>query len=116
MAFLSGELTPWPSKNSLAEILRSAGLTVTVGRYSVRVEGRSRFKFQEYGGDLGPPVIVADDECMSELIATAQMVSQAFARAGVVHRFELYEDDTAAMDGATATYLHHGWPQSEEQG
>jgi hypothetical protein len=104
-ASLAGELEAWPSKEGMADILRAAGLAVTVGVYSVRVQGHSRFKFEEYGGDLGDPVIDADAESVPELLATARLVSEALARAGVVHRFELY-DDADELAG----YLHYGWP------
>ncbi len=39
VAFLAGELAAWPSKHAMAAILRSAGLRVVVGSYSIRVEG-----------------------------------------------------------------------------
>jgi len=102
---LAGELASWPSKEGMAVILRSAGLAVTVGRYSVRVEGRPHFTFQQYGGDMGDPVIDANAESVSELLAAAKPVSDALGRARVVHRFELYDDA-----GGLAGYLHHGWP------
>jgi hypothetical protein len=105
MALLAGELEAWPPMESMAAILRSAGLSVTVGRYSIRVEGHSPFTFQQYGGDLGDPVIDADSEDVPELLAMATLVSEALARAGVVHRFELYDDARELVD-----YLHHGWP------
>jgi hypothetical protein len=107
-ARLTGELPVWPSKDGMADILRAAGLVVTVGRYSVRVEGHSRFKFQEYGIDLGDPVIDADAESVAELLSTARLVSEALGRAGVVHRFELYDDGDEL-----AGYLHHKWPLAE---
>jgi hypothetical protein len=67
-ARLAGELAAWPSKEGMADILGAAGFAVTVGRYSIRVEGHSRFKFQEYGGDLGDPVIDADAGSVAELV------------------------------------------------
>jgi hypothetical protein len=105
MALLAGELAVWPSIEGMTALLQSAGLDVTVGRYSIRIEGHSHFAFQQYGGDLGDPVIDADAESFSELLATATLVSEALCRAGVVHRFELY-DDARFLVG----YLHHGWP------
>ena len=89
----------------MAAILRSDGLAVTVGRYSVRVEGQPHFTFQEYGGDLGDPVIDADAASVAETTGDCPARVGALARAGVVHRFELY-DDTHKLAG----YLHHGWP------
>ena len=105
MAVLAGELAAWPSKEGMAAILRSAGLAATVGRYSVRVEGHPHFTFHEYGGDLGDPVIDADAESVAELLTIARLVSDALGRAGVVHRFELYDGDNVLAD-----YLHHRWP------
>ena len=93
MAMLAGELAAWPPMDGMAALLRSAGLAVTVGRYSIRVEGHSRFIFQQYGGDLGDPVIDAYAESVPELLSSARLVSEALARAGVVHRFEVYGDD-----------------------
>ena len=107
MALLAGELAAWPSMDGMVAVLRAAGLSVSVGRYSVCIEGHSRFIIQQYGGDLGDPVIDADAEDVPELNATATLVSEALARAGVVHRFELY-DDARELVG----YLHHGWPLS----
>ncbi len=104
-ARLAGELAAWPSKEGMAAILRAAGHAVTVGQYSVRVEGHCRFKFQEYGGDLGDPVIDADAGNVAEMLLTAGLVSDALARAGIVHRFEVYDDNDEL-----AGYLHHGWP------
>ena len=40
----------------MGEILRGAGLRVTVGKYSVRIDDCSHFIFQDYGGNLGDPV------------------------------------------------------------
>jgi hypothetical protein len=105
VALLAGELAIWPPMDTMAVLLRSAGLAITLGRYSICVEGHSRFIFQQYGGDLSDPVIDADAETLTELLATARLVSEALAHAGVVHRFELY-DDARELAG----YLHHGWP------
>lgn len=105
-AWIAGRLKKWPSKAGMAAILRAAGLTVAVGTYSVHVVGGSRFIFQEYGGDLGDPVIDADSESVSGLLATATLVSEALGCAQVVHRFELYDDDSDALVGS----LHYGWP------
>jgi hypothetical protein len=59
----------------MAAILRAAGLTVTVGRYSIRVEGHSHFNFEHYGGDICDPLIDADAESVAELMQTAGLVS-----------------------------------------
>lgn len=49
---------------------------------------------------------------MAELLSTARLASDALARAGVVYRFDLYDDDDEL-----AGYLHHGWllPAGESQ-
>ncbi len=110
MALLAGELETWPSMGRMVALLRSAELEITVGRYSIRVEGhQARFVFQQYGGDLGDPVIEADAESIADLLSAAQLVSIALVSAGVVHRFELYND----VD-ELAFYLHHNWPPQTE--
>ena len=68
---LNGTLEPWPSKQALADILRGAGLSIHVGRFSVSIENCGHFKFQNYGGDLGDPTISADAETLEALIAAA---------------------------------------------
>ena len=106
-AHLYGELAPWPSVSRLAAILRAAGLRIYVGDYSIRVEDCSHFVFEEYGGDLGDPVIDADADSVAEMIREAGLVSAALTRANVRHRFEIH-DNRPDMVG----YLHHDWPYS----
>ncbi len=103
-AYIAGELAEWPTKHRMASILRSAGLRVIVGRYSIRVEDCSHFVFQEYGGDLGNPKIDADADSAEEMVSEGKLVSAALALAGIRHRFEIY-DDREEMVG----YLHHNW-------
>ena len=110
-AILYGELSPWPTKERLAEILEQANLKVAVGRYAIRVEGCSHFVFEEYGGDLGPPRIDADADSAEELERDAARVSAALGRAGVRHRFELY-DARRFLCG----YFHYDWPSPPETG
>lgn len=93
----------------MAEILREGGLRLQVGRYSVRVEDCSHFVFQEYGGDLGDPAIDADADTAEEMIRQGRLVSEALSRAGVRHRFEIYDDCNPL-----AGYLHHEWPLQGE--
>ena len=51
--YVAGELSPWPAKDYLAGVLRSAaGLNIYVGQYSIRVEDCSHFFFENYGGDI----------------------------------------------------------------
>ena len=92
----------------MAAILRGAGLRVYVGRCSVRVEDCSYYVFQEYGGDLGDPSIDADTDTVEELTREGRLVSEALARAGVRHRFGIYDDQ-----GKLSGYLHHEWPLQE---
>ena len=102
---IAGELSTWPDKDRMAAILRDAGLRVCVGWYSVRVDDCSHFVFQEYGGDIGEPSIDADAASLDDMMRDGMLVSDALARAGIRHRFELY-------DGANELvgYLHHDWP------
>ena len=60
---------------------------------------------QEYGGDIGTPAIDADAGSLEEMMRDTKRVSDALARAGIRHRFGLY-DAADAMVG----YLHHNWP------
>ena len=107
-AHIAGQLAVWPTKDHMAIILRNGGLRILVGRYSVRVEDCSHFVFQEYGGDLGDPSIDADSDTVADMIRDGRLVSEALSRAGVKHRFEVYDDcDTLAG------YLHHEWPLQE---
>ena len=102
---VAGELWPWPDKQRMGEILRSAGLSVTVGRYSIRIDACSHFVFEHLGGDLGEPTVAADADSLEKMKSDCSLVSGALARAGVKHRFELY-DASNQMVG----YLHHDWP------
>ena len=108
-AHLAGELDQWPTKDRLAKILREAGLRVVVGRYSVRIEDFSHFVFQEYGGDLGEPQLDADADSVEDMVRNARRVSEALARAGIRHQFEIYDDDADDPD-AIDGYLHYEWP------
>ena len=67
----------------------------------------SHFVFQQYGGDLGDPCVEAAGD--AETLATeAHRVSEIFANAGLVHRFELYENERAEP----THYFHFDWPRS----
>lgn len=102
---LCGELAPWPTRDPLAQLLRAAGLQVTVGQHSVRLSDCSHFVFQDFGRADGDPTIDADGPDLTTLTKEAARVSAALAGAGVRHRFELY-DEADQLVG----YLHHGWP------
>ena len=90
----------------MGEILRDAGLRVTMGKYSIRIDDCSHFAFQEYGRDADEPSIDADADSTAEMLRDAERVSTALSRAGLVHSFEVY-DEHDALGG----YFHHGWPQ-----
>lgn len=106
-AYICGEVDNWPTKDQLAAILRKAGLSVRVGRYSVRIDDCAHFVFEEYGGDLGNPQIDADADSIEDLVRDGRLVSDALARAGLRHRFEIYDDADPARPAA---YLHYDWP------
>jgi len=105
-AYLAGELAVWPDMSRMASLLRSAGLCVSVGRYSIRLDDFSHFAFQEYGGDLGDPQIEADADDAETLAAEAKRVSDVLTKAELVHRFEIYVHGAEEM----THYFHHGWP------
>jgi hypothetical protein len=107
-AHIAGQVAVWPTKDRMAMIIRDAGLRVHVGWYSVRVEDCSHFVFQEYGGDLGEPSIDADADSVDDMMREGRLVSEALSRAGVKHRFEIYDDGNRL-----AGYLHHDWPLLE---
>jgi hypothetical protein len=109
-AYIAGHVASWPTKDGMATILRGAGLSIYVGKYSIRVDDCSHFVFQEYGGDLGDPSIDADADSIGEMIRVGQLVSDALVRAGVKHRFEIY-DDSDTLCG----YLHYEWPQGVDR-
>lgn len=104
-AILAAELAPGPSKADMASLLRAAGLTADVGRFSIRVRECVHLVFQAYGGDLGGPTVEASAPSVERLLRDAQLVSGALARAGVRHRFEVYDGD-----GVLRAYVHHDWP------
>ena len=107
--FICGELAKWPSKYKLAKILRTGGLKVNVGSYSIRIKELPNFVFQEYGGDLGDPHIDADADSAEIMRIEAKRVSDALTNAGIKHRFEIYDNCNEQMAG----YLHHDWPREK---
>lgn len=107
-AHIAGELASWPTKDRMAAILGAAGLRVQLGQFSVRVQDCSHFVFQEYGGDLGDPTVDADANTVEDMMREGGLVSDALARAGARHRFEVYNDGNE-LSG----YLHHEWPLQE---
>jgi len=105
---IAGEIASWPTKDRLAALLRASGLRVQAGRYSLRVQDCSHFVFQEYGGDLGDPTIDADADTVEDMMREGRLVSDALARAGIRHRFEIYDEHDELVG-----YLHHEWPLSK---
>jgi hypothetical protein len=103
---LCGELAPWPSRDALAELLRAAGLQVTVGQHSLRVADCAHFVFQDFGRPDGDPTVDADAPDLNAMLQDAGRVSTALAKPGIRHRFELYDEA-----GQLVAYLHHGWPR-----
>lgn len=103
---LSGEIDRWPTKDQMAGILRAAGLSVTVGAYSIRINDCEHFVLQEYGGDLGDPSIDADAASLVAMLNDAGRVSAALAAADIRHRFEMYGNGDEPVG-----YLHHRWPR-----
>lgn len=105
-AGLYGHLAKWPTKGQMVSLLRSGGLSVSEGTYSIRIADFSHFVFQEYGGDLGDPQIDADAADAETLAAEAQRVSDILAKAGIAHRFEIYQADDEQMTHC----FQHNWP------
>ncbi|WP_425399965.1 hypothetical protein [Aeoliella sp.] len=103
---LYGQIDGWPSKDEMACLMKSAGFSVYVGRYSIRLQDCEHFVFQDYGGDFDVPQFDADASSLERMLADSARVSSALASADIRHRFELY-DERDEMVG----YLHHRWPQ-----
>ena len=104
-ATLAGQLSTWPSQAQMAQVLLAAGLSLYVGRYSIRVEDCEHFSFEQFGGDLGDPCIGADAETAERMTQDAQVVSSALAAARIRHRFEVYDGNNNL-----AAYVHYEWP------
>ena len=107
--YLWGEFGNWPGRSTLASLFETAGLRVTSGRDSIRLDDFSHFTFREPGGDEEDPQIEAESEDAETLAAQAKQVSDILAKARIVHRFEIHDDRTEEM----THYLHHGWPRPE---
>jgi hypothetical protein len=105
---LYGQLEKWPSKTEMARLMKTAGFSVYVGRYSIRLQDCEHFAFQEYGGDLGDPQLDADASTLQKMLEDGGRVSAALTAADIRHRFELYNDNDELVG-----YLHHRWPQEK---
>ena len=101
---IAGELASWPAKHEMASLLRRAGLSVTVGPYSIRLEDCEHFVFQEYGGNIRDPSIDADADSLDHLLHDAGRVSRALADTNIRHRFENYDHNDVRVG-----YLHHDY-------
>ncbi len=108
-AYLCAELEVWPTKQRMASLLKNAGLNIYVGRYSIRIEDFSHFTFEEYGGDMGDPVVDADCDTLKQMLHESSIVSNILCDAGIRHRFEIYGADRDVLRG----YFHHNWPCDE---
>lgn len=102
---IAGELAEWPGKSELAKILRTGGLDITEGEYSIFVNDCSYFVFQEFGGDLGDPQIEAEADSLEIMLREGGMVSKVLAGAGIKHRFEIFDTEDNMVG-----YLHYDWP------
>ena len=89
----------------MASLLRSGGVAVTEGRYSLRLTDFDHFVLQQYGGDIGDPHIDFEHYSLDEMLRDAGRISTIFTNADLRHRFEIY-NDSEEMIG----YLHHDWP------
>jgi hypothetical protein len=107
-ATLTGTIDPAPPKEELARLLADAGLRVTAGRYSIRLDEAEHFVIRNCGGDLGPPQVTADSASTEGLADLARRVSAALGRHAIRHRFELY-----GPDDRLAEYFHHAWPTED---
>jgi len=104
-ASLAGEISDWPEKAEMAELLRRAGFQVTVGKYSIRFDEFDHLVFREYGGDISDPCITADSDSLDALLVFSGRVSQALSANSIRHRFEIYD-----RNENLAGYFHHNWP------
>jgi hypothetical protein len=100
---LFGELGPWPRRTKLTAALIAGGFTVSAGRYAVRIRDLSHFVFDDYG--TKQPVIDADADSVEEMLRDGARVSAALTKAGMRHRFEVYDADRVLRG-----YFHHLWP------
>ena len=105
--YLCGELDGGPSKKELNEVLRQAGLQTQVGRYKITVCNCSHFRFVDCGPDDFD--IDAHADSPEAMLREAGWVSEALAKAGIRHRFEIY-----AQDDEMVGYLHHNWPLEDQ--
>jgi hypothetical protein len=108
---LYGQLEKWPSKAEMVRLMETAGFSVYVGRYSIRLQDCENFTFQEYGGDLGAPQFDAEASSLEKMLEDGGRVSVALTVADIRHRFELYSDNDEMIG-----YLHHRWPQDKPDG
>ena len=106
IAILGGEIEVWPSKKDMAKILSDGGLSILIGKYSIRIKGCEEFTLREYDGGLGSPVITAYDPSINRLNVYVGKVSLLLEEQGIRHRFEIYDKDDALRG-----YYHYDWPK-----
>lgn len=104
-AILAGEIDEWPTKTELAHILRSVGFNIVVGKYSIQMKEFDVFSFQELGGELCAPLIVADRSSTDALAEFSKRISDVLGRNELRHRFEIYNSAQQMV-----YYFHHNWP------
>lgn len=103
---MDGQIDGWPSKAEMTSLMQSAGFSVYVGRYSIRLQDCEHFVIDQYGGDLGDPQFDADASSLERMLDDGVRVSAALASADIRHRFELYNECDELVG-----YLHHRWPK-----
>ena len=88
----------------MARLLKAAGFSVLVGRYSIRLQDCQHFVTKK---DLPARVqFDADADTLEKMLDDAGRVSAALASANIRHRFELYNERDEMVG-----YLHHRWPK-----
>jgi hypothetical protein len=75
----------------MAALFKKAGLNISLGRFSIRINDCHHFVFQQYGD--GIPGVDAGARSLEEMMRDARLVSNALAANGIRHRFSIYGDD-----------------------
>ena len=79
-------------KEKMAQALRREGIRVSVGHYALRLSDFDRFSFEQYGGDLGDPMIQFESTNVEKLIAAVIKISEALKRADIAHYLEVFDE------------------------
>jgi hypothetical protein len=89
-AVANGAIPQPRTPDEMRRLLSSCGLTPSGGdTHHISVAECSHFVFRENGRE--GYLLSADAESLDELLRDAALVSGAFSRAGVEHRFEVYD-------------------------